>query len=114
MAGGYCVKLDDMGYWLAEKRSDVAQGVGKDYDYRLVNESIIHCRYAGDVSGRRRVVVHGIAPLPPLNICAAAGAFMAHTIPAGLNLVLGFIIGAIVVTLVVWRKFAVFRTDFLQ
>ncbi|HGT0956627.1 TPA: hypothetical protein ACMV0R_004280, partial [Salmonella enterica subsp. enterica] len=27
-------------------------------------------------------------------------AFMAHTIPAGLNLVLGFIIGAIVVALV--------------
>ncbi len=26
---GIIVKLDDMGYWLAEKRSVLAQGVGK-------------------------------------------------------------------------------------
>ncbi|WP_411902429.1 DUF808 family protein, partial [Salmonella enterica] len=48
------------------------------------------------------IVVHGMAPLHHdiEHFAQQQGAFMEHTIPAGLTLVLGFIIGASVVALV--------------
>ncbi len=53
-------------------------------------KSIIHCRYAGDVSGRRRIVVIMVLRryTMPLNILRGRG-FMAHTM-LRLNLVLAY------------------------
>ncbi|EJO1801484.1 DUF808 domain-containing protein [Salmonella enterica] len=101
---GIIVKLDDMGYWLAEKRSVLAQGVGKGLliiaPWLMKALSIVGTLAMFLVGGG--IVVHGIAPLHHAieHFAQQQGAFMAHTIPAGLNLVLGFIIGAIVVALV--------------
>lgn len=101
---GIIVKLDDMGYWLAEKRSVLAQGVGKGLliiaPWLMKALSIVGTLAMFLVGGG--IVVHGIAPLHYAieHFAQQQGAFMAHTIPAGLNLVLGFIIGAIVVALV--------------
>lgn len=101
---GIIVKLDDMGYWLAEKRSVLAQGVGKGLliiaPWLMKALSIVGTLAMFLVGGG--IVVHGIAPLHHAieHFAQQQGTFMAHTIPGGLNLVLGFIIGAIVVALV--------------
>ncbi|ECF6935753.1 DUF808 family protein [Salmonella enterica] len=89
---------------LAEKRSVLAQGVGKGLliiaPWLMKALSIVGTLAMFLVGGG--IVVHGIAPLHHAieHFAQQQGAFMAHTIPAGLNLVLGFIIGAIVVALV--------------
>lgn len=101
---GIIVKLDDMGYWLAEKRSVLAQGVGKGLliiaPWLMKALSIVGTLAMFLVGGG--IVVHGITPLHHAieHFAQQQGTFMAHTIPAGLNLVIGFIIGAIVVALV--------------
>ncbi|EHC6773022.1 DUF808 family protein [Salmonella enterica subsp. enterica] len=89
---------------LAEKRSVLAQGVGKGLliiaPWLMKALSIVGTLAMFLVGGG--IVVHGIAPLHHAieHFAQQQGAFMAHTIPAGLNLMLGFIIGAIVVALV--------------
>lgn len=101
---GIIVKLDDMGYWLAEKRSVLAQSVGKGLliitPWLMKALSIVGTLAMFLVGGG--IVVHGIAPLHHAieHLAQQQGTFMAHTLPGLLNLVLGFIIGAIVVALV--------------
>ncbi|SUG19630.1 Inner membrane protein yedI [Salmonella enterica subsp. arizonae] len=101
---GIIVKLDDMGYWLAEKRSVLAQSVGKGLliiaPWLMKALSIVGTLAMFLVGGG--IVVHGIAPLHHAieHFAQQQGTFMAHTLPGLLNLVLGFIIGAIVVALV--------------
>ncbi len=62
---GIIVKLDDMGYWLAEKRSVLAQGVGKGLliiaPWLMKALSIVGTLAMFLVGGG--IVVHGIAPL---------------------------------------------------
>ncbi len=84
---GIIVKLDDMGYWLAEKRSVLAQGVGKGLLIiapRLMKALSIVGTLAMFLVGGG-IVVHGIAPLHHAieHFAQQQGAFMAHTIPAG-------------------------------
>lgn len=101
---GIIVKLDDMGYWLAEKRSVLAQSVGKGLliiaPWLMKALSIVGTLAMFLVGGG--IVVHGITPLHHAieHFAQQQGTFMAHTLPGLLNLVLGFIIGAIVVALV--------------
>ncbi|HAE7876252.1 TPA_asm: DUF808 family protein, partial [Salmonella enterica subsp. enterica serovar 1,9,12:-:-] len=101
---GIIVKLDDMGYWLAEKRSVLAQGIGKGLliiaPWLMKALSIIGTLAMFLVGGG--IVVHGIAPLHYAieHFAQQQSTFIAHTLPALLNLVLGFIIGVIVVALV--------------
>ncbi len=101
---GIIVKLDDMGYWLAEKRSVLAQGVGKGLlitaPWLMKALSIVGTLAMFLVGGG--IVVHGITPLHHAieHFAQQQSAFIAYTLPGLLNLVFGFIIGAIVVALV--------------
>lgn len=101
---GIIVKLDDMGYWLAEKRATLAQWLGKALlfiaPWLMKSLSVIGTLAMFLVGGG--IVVHGIAPLHHaiLHFAEAQGAVMAAILPTLLNLVLGFIIGAVVVALV--------------
>ena len=89
---GVIVKLDDMGYWLAEKRSALAQWLGKGL--LAVAPRLMKVLFL--VGGG--IVVHGIAPLHHAieHWSAGLGGVMASTLPVVANLVLGFIIGAVV------------------
>ena len=89
---GVIVKLDDMGYWLAEKRSALAQWLGKG----LLAVAPRLMKVLSIVGGG--IVVHGIAPLHHAieHWSAGLGGVMASTLPVVANLVLGFIIGAVV------------------
>ena len=71
---GVIVKIDDLGYWLAEKSSALMQALGG-------------------------IVVHGIAPLHHAieHFAGQQSAVVAMILPTVLNLILGFIIGGIVV-----------------
>lgn len=62
------------------------------------DEGVVHRRDAGHVPRRRGIVVHGIAPLHHAieHWSAGLGGVMASTLPVVANLVLGFIIGAVV------------------
>jgi len=101
---GIIVKLDDMGYWLAERRAALAQWLGKALlfiaPWLMKSLSVIGTLAMFLVGGG--IVVHGIAPLHHaiLHFAEAQGAVMAAILPTLLNLVLGFIIGAVVVALV--------------
>lgn len=101
---GIIVKLDDMGYWLAEKRATLAQWLGKALlfiaPWLMKSLSVIGTLAMFLVGGG--IVVHGITPLHHaiLHFAEAQGAVMAAILPTLLNLVLGFIIGAVVVALV--------------
>ena len=97
---GVIVKLDDMGYWLAEKRSALAQWLGKGLlavAPRLMKVFSIVGTLAMFLVGGG-IVVHGIAPLHHAieHWSAGLGGVMASTLPVVANLVLGFIIGAVV------------------
>ena len=101
---GIIVKLDDMGYWLAERRAALAQWLGKALlfitPWLMKSLSVIGTLAMFLVGGG--IVVHGIAPLHHaiLHFAEAQGSVMAAILPTLLNLVLGFIIGAVVVALV--------------
>uniref|UniRef100_UPI00398C43CE DUF808 family protein n=1 Tax=Salmonella enterica TaxID=28901 RepID=UPI00398C43CE len=92
------------GYWLAEKRSVLAQGVGKGLliiaPWLMKALSIAGTLAMFLVGGG--IVVHGIALLHHAieHFAQQQGAFIAHTIPAWLNRLLGFINGALLVALV--------------
>lgn len=101
---GLIVKLDDMGYWLAEKTSMLAQALGKGLlvvaPWLMKSLSVVGTLAMFLVGGG--IVVHGIAPLHHVieQFAQQQNAVVALILPTLLNLVLGFIIGAIVVLLV--------------
>ncbi|MEN3207216.1 DUF808 domain-containing protein [Klebsiella pneumoniae] len=96
---GVIVKLDDMGYWLAENvvrwRSGWVKGLA--VAPRLMKVLSIVGTLAMFLVGGG-IVVHGIAPLHHAieHWSAGLGGVMASTLPVVANLVLGFIIGAVV------------------
>ncbi|WP_454779233.1 DUF808 domain-containing protein [Klebsiella michiganensis] len=97
---GIIVKLDDMGYWLVEKTSSLAQWTGKALlaiAPRLMKVLSIVGTLAMFLVGGG-IVVHGIAPLHHAieNLAHGQNGIIASLLPTGANLVLGFIIGAIV------------------
>lgn len=97
---GIIVKLDDMGYWLVEKTSSLAQWTGEALlaiAPRLMKVLSIVGTLAMFLVGGG-IVVHGIAPLHHAieNLAHGQNGVIASLLPTGANLVLGFIIGAIV------------------
>lgn len=97
---GIIVKLDDMGYWLVEKTSSLAQWSGKALlaiAPRLMKVLSIVGTLAMFLVGGG-IVVHGITPLHHAveNLAYGQNAVIASLLPTAANLVLGFIIGAIV------------------
>ncbi|MBZ7405568.1 DUF808 domain-containing protein [Klebsiella grimontii] len=97
---GIIVKLDDMGYWLVEKTSSLAQWSGKALlaiAPRLMKVLSIVGTLAMFLVGGG-IVVHGITPLHHAieNLAHGQNAVIASLLPTVANLVLGFIIGAIV------------------
>lgn len=109
---GVIVKLDDMGYWLVERRNALAQGVGKGLlvvaPWLMKTLSVVGTLAMFLVGGG--IVVHGVAPVHHAIEAFAAqqGAWLAALVPVIANLVLGFIIGAVVLAAVNlvsrWRK----------
>lgn len=101
---GLIVKLDDMGYWLAEKTSVLAQALGKGLlvvaPWLMKSLSVVGTLAMFLVGGG--IVVHGVAPLHHAieQFAQQQSAVVALVLPTLLNLVLGFIIGAIFVLLV--------------
>lgn len=101
---GVIVKLDDMGYWLAEKSSALAQWTGKALlaiAPRLMKVLSIVGTLAMFLVGGG-IVVHGITPLHHTieNLAQGQNGVIASLLPTAANLVLGFIIGAIVLAVV--------------
>lgn len=101
---GIIVKLDDMGYWLVEKRAALAQALGKSLlfiaPWLMKVLSVVGTLAMFLVGGG--IVVHGIAPLHHAveNIAQGNSALLAALLPMLANLVLGFIIGAVVLSAV--------------
>lgn len=101
---GLIVKLDDMGYWLADKTSVLAKALGKGLlvvaPWLMKSLSVVGTLAMFLVGGG--IVVHGVAPLHHAIEAFAQqqSAVVALILPTLLNLVLGFIIGVIVVLLV--------------
>ncbi|SCB72178.1 hypothetical protein GA0061071_10131 [Kosakonia oryzendophytica] len=98
---GIIVKLDDMGYWLVEKKGVLAQGVGKGLlfaaPWLMKMLSVVGTLAMFLVGGG--IVVHGIAPLHHAveHFAAGQNAVLQALTPVLANLVLGFVIGALVV-----------------
>ena len=101
---GIIVKLDDMGYWLAEKRAALAQALGKSLlfiaPWLMKILSVVGTLAMFLVGGG--IVVHGIAPLHHAieHMAQGSNTVVAALLPVLANLVLGFIIGAIVLSAV--------------
>ncbi|POT59459.1 hypothetical protein C3432_01660 [Citrobacter amalonaticus] len=101
---GIIVKLDDMGYWLADKANVMAQALGKGLlvvaPWLMKSLSVIGTLAMFLVGGG--IVVHGIAPLHHAigDFAQQQSGAIAFMLPTLLNLVLGFIIGFAVVGLV--------------
>lgn len=101
---GIIVKLDDMGYWLAEKRAALAQALGKSLlfvaPWLMKILSVVGTLAMFLVGGG--IVVHGVAPLHHAieHMAEGSNTLVAALIPVLANLVLGFIIGAIVLSAV--------------
>lgn len=98
---GIIVKLDDMGYWLVGKANVLARMIGRGLlgvaPWLMKSLSIVGTLAMFLVGGG--IVVHGIAPLHHAieHFSAGHGAVAQALLPTILNLVLGFIIGAVVV-----------------
>ena len=97
---GIIVKLDDMGYWLVEKTSSLAQWSGNALlaiAPRLMKVLSVVGTLAMFLVGGG-IVVHGIAPLHHAieNLAHGQNGMIASLLPMAANLVLGFVIGAIV------------------
>jgi hypothetical protein len=101
---GIIVKLDDMGYWLAEKRAALAQALGRSLlfiaPWLMKILSVVGTLAMFLVGGG--IVVHGIAPLHHAieHMAQGSNSIVAALLPVLANLVLGFIIGAIVLSAV--------------
>ena len=97
---GVIVKIDDLGYWLAEKSSALMQALGKGLliiaPWLMKALSIVGTLAMFLVGGG--IVVHGIAPLHHAieHFAGQQSAVVAMILPTVLNLILGFIIGGIV------------------
>lgn len=97
---GVIVKLDDMGYWLVEKRNALAQGVGKGLlvvaPWLMKTLSVVGTLAMFLVGGG--IVVHGVAPVHHVieTFAAQQASWLATLVPVFANLVLGFVIGAVV------------------
>lgn len=98
------VRLDDMGYWLVEKGSAVAQATGKALlftaPWLMKILSVVGTLAMFLVGGG--IVVHGIAPLHHAieHFSEQQHAAIQWLISPLINLVLGFILGLIVVAVV--------------
>lgn len=98
------VKLDDLGYWLSEKASAVARGIGKVLlvaaPWLMKILSVVGTLAMFLVGGG--IVVHGIPALHHAITHFSAGfaGFIATLLENGANLVIGFIIGSIVLLVV--------------
>ncbi|MDU6538900.1 DUF808 family protein [Mixta calida] len=94
------VKLDDLGYWLSEKSSAVAQGIGKMLlvaaPWLMKILSVVGTLAMFLVGGG--IVVHGVPALHHAitHFSEGFGGFIATLLENGANLVIGFIIGSIV------------------
>lgn len=101
---GVIVKLDDMGYWLVEKGNALAQGLGKGLlvvaPWLMKVLSVVGTLAMFLVGGG--IVVHGVAPLHHAieDFSAQQASWIALLLPTLANLVLGFIIGAVVLAVV--------------
>lgn len=97
---GIIVKLDDVGYWLVKKSSALARWVGNGLlavAPRLMKLLSIVGTLAMFLVGGG-IIVHGIAPLHHAveQWAGEQSALIASLLPTGVNLVLGFIVGAVV------------------
>ncbi|MEB5705654.1 DUF808 domain-containing protein [Pantoea anthophila] len=98
------VKIDDLGFWLREKSSRVAQGIGSVLlaaaPWLMKILSVMGTIAMFLVGGG--IVVHGITPLHHLieEVSAGFSGWIATLLSNGANLVLGFIIGSIVLLVV--------------
>jgi len=94
------VKLDDLGYWLSEKSSAVAQGIGRMLlvaaPWLMKILSVVGTLAMFLVGGG--IVVHGVPALHHAITHFSEGfdGFIATLLENGANLVIGFIIGSIV------------------
>lgn len=101
---GIIVKLDDIGYWLVEKRAALAQMVGKGLlvlaPWLMKVLTVVGTLAMFLVGGG--IVVHGITPLHHAieQFAAGMGGAVAWLLPTLLNLVIGFIVGALVLGVV--------------
>lgn len=97
---GVIVKLDDMGYWLVEKRAALAQAVGKMLlfiaPWLMKILSVVGTLAMFLVGGG--IVVHGIAPLHHgvESFAAAQGGVVGMLSPSLFNLAFGLVVGAVV------------------
>ncbi|HHG8772353.1 TPA: DUF808 domain-containing protein [Raoultella planticola] len=96
---GIIVKLDDMGYWLAEKSNALAQWVGKGLlavAPRLMKLLSIVGTLAMFLVGGG-IIAHGITPVHHAveHLAGQQSALIASLLPTAVNLVLGFIVGAV-------------------
>lgn len=94
------VKIDDLGYWLNEKSSAVAQGIGRfllGFAPWLMKILTVVGTLAMFLVGGG-IIVHGLAPLHHLieAITGDMNGLVASLLSNGANLVLGFIVGSIV------------------
>ncbi len=98
---GIIVKLDDMGYWLVEKSSQLAQSLGKGLlfiaPWLMKFLSVVGTAAMFLVGGG--IIVHGVAPLHHAieQFTASQAAAIQWMLPTLLNLLLGFVVGAVVV-----------------
>jgi predicted DNA repair protein MutK len=101
---GLIVKLDDMGYWLAERQSAPARLLGKGLlalaPLLMKVLTIVGTLAMFLVGGG--IVVHGIPVLHHLieQWSAMGGAVVAAVLPQLMNLVIGFILGAVLLLLI--------------
>ncbi|WP_052283543.1 DUF808 family protein [Kluyvera genomosp. 1] len=101
---GVIVKLDDMGYWLVEKSSALARVVGKGLlvvaPWLMKVLSVVGTLAMFLVGGG--IVVHGVGPLHHAieSFAAEQAPWIALLLPTLANLVLGFVIGAVVLAVV--------------
>ena len=97
---GIIVKLDDMGYWLSERSSALAKGVGKvllvTAPWLMKILSVVGTLAMFLVGGG--IVVHGIGPLHHLieHWSAGFGSLAQTLLPNLANLVLGLALGLVV------------------
>lgn len=98
------VKIDDLGYWLREKNSTLAQGMGAAL-LALAPRLMKVLSFVGTlamflVGGG--IIVHGITPLHHAISEYSAGfhSLVSALLSNGANLVLGFIVGALVLVVV--------------
>lgn len=101
---GVIVKLDDMGYWLVEKSSALALAVGKGLlvvaPWLMKILSVVGTLAMFLVGGG--IVVHGVGPLRHAieGFAVQQASWIAMLLPTLANLVLGFILGAVVLAVV--------------